>query len=410
MPTAAPAPAPAALPRRWLLRLGYRRWASTLLTLLRRFREDHLALTAGGLTFTTLISVVPLVTVMLALFSSFPMFANLQESLQLYFQQTLLPDTIAKPILGWVTQFSSRASRLGIVGLVALVFSALAMMLTIDRALNAIWRVRKRRPIAQRVLVYWAAVTLGPLLFGVSLAATSYAVSASRGILGDMPRGFGFAVATIEFVVESVGVASLYHYVPNLYVRWRDALLGGVFVATGLSALKHAIAYYFGAVPTYSMIYGAFAAVPIFLVWIYISWIIVLLGAIIAAYAPLVGKQMTRLDEVPGADFRLALLMLGALGRARAAGSGGLGASELADDIGTDPLQIDPVLEGLVELGLVGRLDEAGPGRYVLVCEPKSMPAEPLVTRFLLEPAPDLAGVWQRAGFGEMKLAEIMTA
>ena len=410
MPTAAPATAPATTLKRLLLRLGYRRWASTLGTLLRRFREDHLALTAGGLTFTTLISVVPLVTVMLALFSSFPMFAKLQESLQLYFQQTLLPDTIAQPILGWVTQFSSRAGRLGVVGLVALVFSALAMMLTIDRALNAIWRVRKQRPIAQRVLVYWAAVTLGPLLFGVSLAATSYAVSASRGILGDMPRGFGFTVALVEFVVESFGVASLFHYVPNIYVRWRDALLGGVFVAIGLSVLKHAIAYYFGAVPTYSMVYGAFAAVPIFLVWIYISWIIVLLGAIVAAYAPLVGKQMTRLDEVPGADFRLALLMLGALERARAAGVAGLGASELANGIGTDPLQIDPLLEGLVELGLVGKLDENGPGRYVLVCEPKSTPAEPLVTRFLLEPAPDLGGIWQRAGFGEMKLAEIMTA
>ena len=410
MPPAAPATATVFLPSRWLVRLGYRRWASTLLTLLRRFREDHLALTAGGLTFTTLISVVPLFTVMLALFSSFPMFASLQGSLQLYFQQTLLPDTIAQPILGWLAQFSSRAGRLGVAGLVALVFTALAMMLTIDRALNAIWRVRKQRPIAQRVLVYWAAVTLGPLLFGVSLAATSYAVSASRGILGDMPRGFGFTVGVIEFVVESVGIASLYHYVPNVHVRWRDALLGGVFVATGLSLLKHAITYYFGAVPTYSMIYGAFSAVPTLLVWIYLSWIIVLLGAVVAAYSPLVGKKMTRLGDVPGTDFRLALMILAELARARGEGQGGLDASSLSARIGIDPLQIDRVVEGLVELGLVGKLAEAGAGRHVLVCDPRSALAEPLVTRFLLEPAPDLGAVWQRAGFAEMKLAEIMPA
>ena len=119
---------------------------------------------------------------MLALFSAFPMFATLQDTLQHYFVTALVPDTIAKPLLGYVTQFSSRASRLGVFGLVALVISAIALMLTIDRALNAIWRVRTPRPIAQRVLVYWAAVTLGPLALGVSLTATSYALSGRAAI------------------------------------------------------------------------------------------------------------------------------------------------------------------------------------------------------------------------------------
>ena len=138
----------------WLRALQRWPWRSTLKTLVRRFREDRLALTAGSLTFTTIISMVPLITVMLALFSAFPMFAALQESLQKYFLQALVPDSISQKVLGFVNQFSTRASRLGIVGLVALVVSALAMMLTVDRALNAIWRVRKPRPIARRVLVY----------------------------------------------------------------------------------------------------------------------------------------------------------------------------------------------------------------------------------------------------------------
>ena len=103
-------------------------------------------------------------TVTLALFSAFPMFSTLQGSLQAYFVQALVPDSIAHPVMSAITQFSSRASRLGAVGLIALVVSSLAMMLTIDRALNAIWRVRKPRRIAQRVLVYWAALTLGPVI------------------------------------------------------------------------------------------------------------------------------------------------------------------------------------------------------------------------------------------------------
>jgi Predicted membrane protein len=215
--------------------------------------------------------------------------------------------------MGAITQFSTRASQLGTVGLVALVVSALAMMLTIDRALNTIWRVRKRRRIAQRVVVYWAAVTLGPLIFAISLSATSYAASASRGLLGDMPRGLGFAVATFDFLLETFAVAALFRFVPNTPVRWRHALYGGLFVALCMAVSKRALTAYFGAVPTYALVYGAFATLPIFLVWIYLSWVIILLGAVVAAYAPLVGKHVARWPDTPGADFHLALVVLGEL-------------------------------------------------------------------------------------------------
>ena len=290
-------------------------WLDTARILVLRFRADRLALTAGSLTFTTIISLVPLITVMLALFSAFPMFAALQEALQRYFLQTLVPDAIARPVMGAITQFSLRASRLGAFGLIALIVSALALMLTIDRALNAIWRVRRPRRIAQRVLLYWGAMTLGPLVFAVSLTATSYALSASRGLVGGLPRGVGFAVAVFEFLIEGIGVAALFHYVPNTFVRWRHALLGGGFVAICMVFGKRALTAYFGAVPTYALVYGAFATLPIFLVWIYASWVIVLLGAVIAAYAPLVGKHLTRWPDVPGADFHLALVVLAQLAR-----------------------------------------------------------------------------------------------
>ncbi len=163
--------APTTVVARSLKRLQAWPWYGTAVTLAERFREDRLALTAGSLTFTSVISIVPLATVMLALFSAFPIFSTLQETLQRYFVANLFPDTIAKPVLGAITQFSTRANRLGLVGLAVLLISAIALMLTIDKALNAIWRVRKPRPFAQRVLVYWSAMTLGPLLLAVSLTA-----------------------------------------------------------------------------------------------------------------------------------------------------------------------------------------------------------------------------------------------
>ncbi len=386
------------------------RWPylDTVATLRQRFREDRLGLTAGSLTFTTLISLVPLVTVMLAAFAAFPMFATFQEALQKYFLQSLVPDSIARPVLDALTQFSSKASRLGTVGLVALLGSALALMLTIDRTLNAIWRVRTPRPIAQRVLVYWAAATLGPLLLGISLSLTSYAISASRGIVGALPGGVGLLLGTVEFALLTVGMAGLFHHVPNTHVRWRHALAGGVFVAVGFEAAKRLLALYLVQVPTYAMVYGAFATVPIFLVWIYLSWVIVLLGAVIAAYAPSLQMRVVSWPGGPGSRFQLALVVLRELALARSQGRKGLSNAELSETLRTDPLQTDPILESLAALDWVGRLEEKGDARYVLLCDPERTPAEPLIAMLLIEPMSGLRAFWQRAGFADMTVQDLI--
>src|SRR3954471_22217641 len=130
-------------------------WLSTARTLGERFREDRLGLTASSLTFTTTIALVPFFTVVLAVFTAFPMFSKLQGALQGWLVQSLIPDAIARQVLGYLTQFAGKASRLGVVGLAALFFTALALVLTIDRTLNSIWRVKRQRPLGQRVLVYW---------------------------------------------------------------------------------------------------------------------------------------------------------------------------------------------------------------------------------------------------------------
>jgi membrane protein len=383
-------------------------WLDTLRTLRARFREDRLGLTASSLTFTTLISLVPLLTVMLAVFSAFPMFASFQDALQKYFLQTLVPIDIASQVLKALTTFAAKAKGVGSVGLVLLFLAALALMLTMDRTLNAIWRVRTPRPIAQRVLVYWAAATLGPLLLGVSLSLTSYALSASQGLVGVLPGGVTLLLGTLEFLLLVAGFAGLFHYVPNTHVRWRHAIAGGAFSAIGFELAKRMLSWYLQTVPTYTVIYGALAAVPIFLIWIYFGWVIVLLGAVIAAYAPSLQMRVKRWPDGPGARLQLALAVLRELAKAHAIGDRGLSGGQLAELLRTDPLQTEPILETLLQFDWVGRLDESHDPRFVLLCDPARTPAQPLLALLLLEPSPASRGLWRRAGFDTMTLQELL--
>jgi membrane protein len=383
-------------------------WYDTLRTLRLRFRDDHLGLTASSLTFTTLIAIVPLLTVMLAIFTAFPMFSQFQVALQKYFLQSLVPDNIAKPVLGALTQFASKANRLGAVGLLVLVASALSLMLTIDRTLNGIWRVRKPRPIAQRVLVYWSAATLGPLALGVSLSLTSYAVSASKGLVGALPGGVSLLLDLVQFSLFVAAVAGLFHYVPNTQVRWRHALAGGLFVASGFELAKRALAWYVGSVSTYSTIYGAFATAPIFLLWLYLGWVIMLLGAVIAAYAPSLSMRAVRQPNTVGNQFSLALAVLGQLAAVRDAPQRGLELARIAADLRIDPLQIEPALEAMIARDWVARLDEGGGQRHVLLCDPERTPAVGLIDTLLLQPDDRVSAFRARAGFDRLTLADLL--
>lgn len=384
-------------------------WRDTAHTVRQRFREDHLALTASSLTFTTTIALVPMLTIMLAVFTAFPMFGRFRNQLERYFVQSLVPDSIAKPVLMALTQFSDKASKLGTVSVLMLVVSALMLMLTIDRTLNDIWRVRTPRPLAQRVFVYWAAATLGPLLLGFSLSISSYATSASRGWVAALPDSWHVVLDLIEFVALAAAMAGLYRVVPNTYVRWGHAWAGGWFVAIGFELAKRGLALYLGKVPVYSTIYGAFSVVPIFLIWLYLSWVIVLLGAVIAAYAPSIQMRVVRRPETPGGAFQLGLMLLRELVKARATDQRGCSLDRLAHTLRIDPLQIEPVLEALVELDLVGRLDEEGAARFVLLVEPADAPAAPLIGRLLLKPAPAINGLWHRAGLDGLKLGDVLS-
>lgn len=396
----------------WLGHLAQFPWRNTAHTLRIRFSEDQLALTASSLTFTTTLALVPLFTVGLAVFTVFPMFGTLQGALERWLVQSLVPGSIARQVLGYLTQFASQASRLGGVGLAVVLITALALILTIDRTLNRIWRVKRTRPLGQQLLIYWALVTLGPLLLGASLALTSYAISTSRGMVDTLPGGVRVLIDAMEFLLLAWGMAALYHYVPNSHVKWSHAWAGGVFVAFGIELAKRLLSLYLSSVPTYSAIYGAFATLPILLVWIYLAWVIVLLGAVTAAYMPSLLAGVARPASAHGWQFQLAVEVVQHLAPLRTKEDRGLAASALARMVGTDVLQLQPVLDALVGLDWVGRLDEEDRGttreeaRYVLLADPDQTPLAPLMERLLLDRSAALTRLWDRGQWNQLLLRD----
>ena len=390
-------------------------WRITALTLRERFREDHLGLTASSLTFTTMLALVPFFTVALAVFSAFPMFGTLQGTLQRWLVDSLIPDSISRQVLGYLTQFAAKASGLGVAGFSILLVTALALILTIDRTLNNIWRVRRLRPLGQRVLIYWAAITLGPVVLAASLALTSYVMSASGGLVRAMPNGLRLLFDSIEFLVLASGMAALYHYVPNTPVKWRHAWVGGLFVAVCIELAKKVLALYLGKVPTYSVVYGTFATLPILLVWIYVAWVIVLLGAVVAAYLPSLLAGVARRGTVPGWTFQLAVEVLQELQRARRHIGKGLRASQLAQLLRVDVLQLAPVLDALTALDWAGRTSDPAQSaaddpepRYVLLADPERTLLAPLLQRLLLDRSGSLEPLWSNAGLAQLHLSDLL--
>jgi len=382
-------------------------WKNTAHTLRERFREDRLGVTASSLTFTTTIALVPLFTVVLAVFTAFPMFAKFQLVLQQWLIESLIPDSIARQVLGYLTQFAGKASRLGGVGLGALFLTALALILTIDRTLNGIWRVRQPRPLGQRVLVYWALMTLGPLLLALSLSLTSYALSASKDMVGDLPGGVQFLLDSVQFVLLAWGMAALYHFVPNTHVRWAHAWAGGVFVSVAFELAKRVLVLYLAKVPTYSVLYGAFATVPILLVWLYVAWVIVLMGAVIAAYLPSLLTGVQRRARAHGWQFLLALETLQQLERVRHGPSKGLSLEQLSTVLRVDQLQLEPVVETLQSLDWIGLLAEeraTSSARLVLLADPDTTLLAPLFNALLLQQEPSTQHLWENSFWPLLKL------
>lgn len=384
-------------------------WRDTARTLRERFREDRLGLSASSLTFTTSIALVPFLTVALAIFTAFPMFAKLQGVVQTWLVESLVPEHIARQVLGYLSQFTRQASRLGAVGLAVLVLSVLTLVMTIERTLNGIWRVQRVRPLVQRLFIYWGVITLGPLLLAASLAATSQfmpLLAGSKALSGLS----AWLLDALEFVLHAGAMAALFRYMPNTHVAWGHAWSGGVFVAAGLGLAKQLLAFYLQSVPTYSMVYGAFATVPILLVWIYLAWLIVLMGAVVTAYLPsLLSGHARRLGRV-GWPFELALACVQQLYRARGAQPHGLSAQALARALNVDQLQLEPLLQTLRQIQWIAAVELADGAEpvWVLLADPEQTLLAPLAEVLLLERGPSTERFWQGSGWQSMSLRSVL--
>ena len=287
--------------------------------------------------------------------------------------------------------------------------TALTLIFTIDRTLNGIWRVPRPRPFAQRVLVYWAALTLGPVLLGLSLSATSYALSASRGVVGVLPGGLGLLLDVVQFMLMAWGMAAMYYYIPNTRVRWDHAWIGGLFVSAGFEIAKKLLAVYLSKLSTYALVYGAFATLPILLVWIYLAWVIVLLGAVLVASLPGLQSALPQRQPVPGLDLQLALEALRALNQARASAARGLSVAQLAGRSGVAAAHMATMLSTLRGLDWIGQLDEAQDAlapRQVLLANPENTLLAPLLDALLLRREAGTEKLWRSSQLSVLTLQQ----
>jgi membrane protein len=258
---------------------------------LRRARQERLPQVAGTLAFTTLLSVVPLLAVSLALFTRFPAFGRFEAALEEHLLRGLLPADIARTVLRTLHQFAANASGLTWLGSLSLLGTAIAMLLTVENALNQIWAVKRRRPLLRRVGLYLVMLAVGPPVLGVSLWAASTVLGASLGWIGPLPPEARFVLDLGPALLGWVGLACLFYFVPNTRVRRRDAIVGGLIASAALELGKRGFAAWLLKIPTYKAIYGAFAAFPLFLLWVYFSWLVTLAAALIAASLPRAGSS-----------------------------------------------------------------------------------------------------------------------
>lgn len=340
-----------------LIELAQRVW--------QRFLADRCLQIASSLTFTTLLSLVPLITIALTLISAFPVFGEMSLALKTFVLHNMLPQS-ADAIARYAQQFTLNAARLTAVGIGFLSLTAILLLLTIDRAFNDIWRVRRARPVMQRVVVYWMLLTIGPVLMGASLTITSWLVARSVQLVGGIPGAGVVLLALVPLALTSLALALLYLTMPNRRIAARDALIGGAIAGLAFEAMKRGFAFYITSFPTYKLVYGAFATVPVFLMWVYLSWVVVVFGAVVVAVLPEWREKAGRAEPAPGSDFFDALQILKVLWHAHREGKV-VRLSELFGTVKVRIERIEAMLEAMIGATWITR---AAPRGWVLSRDP----------------------------------------
>ncbi len=249
----------------------------------KRFSEERCTQTAAGLAFTTLLGLVPLLTVALVLISRVEVFSDLSLALRNFLLANLLPERVGKVIAVYALQFSYKAEKLTAIGMSIVLVTAILLMHSIERAFNRIWRVKRPRLLWRRVANYLGALVLGPIALGASIAATTYLVTASLGWVAEPRWVTELVLRLLPLALTAALFGFLYYAVPNRPVVPWHAATGGIIAALGFALTQRVFGFYLAKAATYTFIYGAFASAPIFLIWLYLSWLVVLAGALTAA-------------------------------------------------------------------------------------------------------------------------------
>lgn len=333
--------------------------ANFVVLVYRRFKEERCFQLCGSLTFTTLLALVPLITIMLTVVTAFPVFDEIVETLRSFVVTNLVPEASSKLIAVYMQQFADNAARLTALGIVLLGVTSIMLMLTIDRAFNTIWRVKRPRPLIQRVLIYWSVLTIGPLLVGGSLSLTSWLLTQSMGLGKQAPELAIAVLRLVPLMLTSVAFGFLYRTVPNRQVTVLDAAVGGIIAAFAFEAMKIGFGHFVARIATYKLVYGTFASLPIFLMWIYLSWVVVVFAAVITAVLPYWRSGGVLLKQPPGAQFVEAVEILKLLHRAYVEGRV-LNLQQLRIAVKLSWEDAEAILDKLVAAGWVAKLQGNG--------------------------------------------------
>jgi len=263
------------------------RLLTTLLAVIRtipaRLNDGHYFREASALSFSTILALVPLLAVVFSALSLFPIFETWSGEIQDFVYRNFLP-ALGEQVRQYLEEFSANTGQLTLWGLIFLLVTSLTLLATIEDAFNGIWQIKTGRPVGIRILVYWAMLTLGPILIAASLSMSSYLLSASilqePGIVTSLKTQL---LSFLPFILELAAFVLFYLSVPNCEVKFKHALIGGLMAALLFELAKYGFAQYLLRVTTYQLIYGALAVLPVFLIWIYLSWLVVLIGAYITA-------------------------------------------------------------------------------------------------------------------------------
>ena len=360
---------------------------------LRRFNADGCFAASGALSYTTLVSLVPLAVIALGSLSSFPIFAPVRDQLLGLVLENFVP-SIGAQAAWWFRAFADSATQTTAIGAAGILATGVLLLVTVEDQLNLIWRVTAPRPWVQRLLAYWTLITLGPLLVGVSLSLSTYfEIAARQAGFGQQALAWftsswlhGLARA-VPALLEFVALTLLYGLIPNCAVRWRDSAFGAVIATLTIEILKVGFSIYISATSFYSTVYGALAIIPIFLFWMYISWMAVLIGAVVAAALPN-WRIDGRIGEVPAGGVRLglSLALIAALARAQRRGET-KSTPALAAELGVATTVIDEHVKPLAEAGFAAHTQSS---RWVLAWSPESATLHDLYQALHLP----LAGRW----------------